>query len=121
MLLRKISDYLKINGVNMPTPDGDAKIEYTPLWSENSGRGASGYYVGDIVSEKRKVIFEFSGLNEELINLINSHLTTFFTIDFVNPFDHTKRMVVECYKPPRSFTLKQIDRFGTFSLSCIER
>lgn len=122
MLLRSISDFLKINGVNMPTPDGSPKYGYTPLWSSNSGRSSAGYYVGDIVAEKRKVVFEFSGLTPEQINLIEGQLTKYYTIDFVSPFDPTQRIVMECYKPPRDYSLKYIGgRFEKFSLSCVER
>jgi hypothetical protein len=109
----------------MPTPDGNATVEITPIWSENAGRSASGLYIGDIVAEKRKAVFTFTGLTDEHIRLIKSQIKKYYTADFVNPDNPTERITMECYKPPMTVTLKQISggvsHFDKFVLSLIER
>lgn len=123
-----ISDVLKLNGKNMPTPDMDG-ITYNkePLWSSNAGRTASGLFVGDIVAEKTTATFTFSNLSNEEISMIENELKTFFTVDFADPLNPSKRVTYTAYRPPRSFPLKKIERgykgskFSAFTLDCIER
>lgn len=118
-------DFLKINGVVMPTPDEGVTLGKEPIWSSNAGRTSSGYYVGDIVAEKRTVSFNFSFLTDEQIRRIENQLTTFYQIDFVNPLNPAERIVMDCYRPPRSYPLKRVSNgkshFDTFTLDCIER
>lgn len=123
--MSRVSDFLKINGKNMPTPDGNVVFDKEPIWSSNAGRTASGLFVGDIVAEKRVVTFSFSGLNSEEISMIENEIKIFYEIDFADPFDPKKRIKMQCYKPPRSYPLKKIvkglSKFETFTLECVER
>ena len=124
--MKKISDFLKINNVNMPTPDAGVTIAKNPIWSKNAGRSSNnGKFVGDIVAEKRTVDFKFTGLTSAQVALIESQLTTFYTINFVDPEHPTQRLTIKCYKPPRSYPLKQIKgqsgKFDEFTLNCIEQ
>lgn len=122
-----ISDVLKLNGKNMPTPDESGIVmNYEPLWSSNSGRTASGLFVGDIVAEKKTVTFTFSSLSNEDISMIENELNTFYEVDFVNPLNPKERIQFTAYRPPRSFPLRKIrkdgtSRFDSFTLDCIER
>ena len=123
--MSRISDFLKINGQNMPTPDS-CIVNKEPLWSSNAGRTASGLYVGDIIAEKRTISFTFSLLNSEEVAMIENALNTFYTIDFVDPMKPKTRTTVECYIPTRSYPLKKIDNTGTghydvITLDCVER
>ena len=123
--MSRISDFLKINGKNMPTPDENVVFDKEPLWSSNAGRTASGLFVGDIVAEKRVVTFTFTQLDSEEISMIEKELNTFYTIDFIDPFIPQKRITMQCYKPPRSYPFKKIVKgsasFDSFTLKCIER
>ena len=123
-----ISDVLKLNGKNMPTPDESGIVmNYEPLWSSNAGRTASGLFVGDIVAEKKTVTFTFSSLSDKEISMIEKELSTFFEVDFINPLNPKERIQFTAYRPPRSFPLRKISRlqnssvFDSFTLDCIER
>lgn len=124
--MSRISDAVKINGVCMPTPDKDG-ITYgkEPLWSSNSGRTASGLYVGDLVAEKMTVDISFSNLTESDVRLIENALTTFYTLSVIDPLDSSNRITLECYIPPRAYPLKVVSKDGakynTVTLNCVER
>lgn len=52
---------LKINNVTMPAPKKFG-IERNKLWSQNAGRLDNGYFVGDLIAIKRKLIVEWPPL-----------------------------------------------------------
>ena len=124
--MSRISEVFKLNGVNMPTPDeGGIVFGKNPLWSSNSGRVANGLYVGDIIAEKRTVDITISNLTSADVALIEAQLKPFYTVSVVDPTDPTKRITMECYKPPRSYPLKLIRNgegiYDSVTINCIER
>lgn len=125
--MSRISNAFQLNGVNMPTPDsGGITYGKEPLWSNNSGRTASGKFVGDIIAEKRTADISLSGLTEDEVRLIESQLkNAFFTVSIIDPENSAKRITFECYRTPRTYQLKTVTdgkaKFNTVTLSCIER
>lgn len=110
----------------MPIPDsGGISLSNELLWSENSGRiPATGLFVGDIVAEKKKVVFTFSNLSSAEVKQIEDAITPFFDLEFSNPYNMAETIKMNCYKTPRTYVVKYIKgenaTFDKFSLSCIE-
>ena len=121
-----MKEFLKINGVVMPTPDkGGISLSKELLWSENSGRiPATGLFVGDIIAEKNKVVFTFTNLSSAEVKKIEDAVTSFFDIEFPNPYNLEETIKMNCYKTPRTYVVKYIRgenaTFDKLTLSCIE-
>lgn len=78
---------LKFDGVTMPTPS-DIKFENNKIWSENTGRSANGYLVGDIIGIKKKILITWTHLNGDQVDLINSYISNvyrpFFDVEVID-------------------------------------
>ena len=53
---------LKVGSVDLPTPK-DVKYSFNKLWSQNTGRLDSGYFVGDLIGIKKKYEVTFPALS----------------------------------------------------------
>lgn len=75
---------LKINNVEMPAPKKFG-IERNKLWSQNSGRLDNGYFVGDLLGIKRKLIIEWPPLKgTDAQTVITAVSQGFTSITFTN-------------------------------------
>ena len=85
------SQYLVINGVQMPNlKENGLTITKEKVWSSNTGRGASGYLIGDIVAIKYKLVCEWPPLSRtETVTLDNAISSKFFTVTFLDPGSNT--------------------------------
>lgn len=82
------SQYLIINGVEMPNlKESGLTITKEKIWSSNTGRGASGYLIGDLVAIKYKLVCEWPALTREETALIDRTISQqkFFTVKFLDP------------------------------------
>lgn len=68
---------LKVNNVELPTPKS---VEYglNKIWSENTGRLDSGFFVGDLIATKRKYEVTFPALNPTQYTAVKNA----FNVDF---------------------------------------
>lgn len=81
------SQYLVIDNVQMPNLKEDGlTITKEKVWSKNTGRGASGYLIGDIVTVKYKLQCEWGSLTRDEAALIDIAASKkFMTIQFLDP------------------------------------
>ena len=58
----KVGTGSPVSWTTLPTPK-DVDYSYNKLWSENSGRLDSGYFVGELIGIKRKYVVTFPPLS----------------------------------------------------------
>lgn len=63
------------NGVTLPSPTGHSE-SLELLWSSNTGRGATGDMIGDVITEKQTHRLTWNFLTEAEKELIESSLPT---------------------------------------------
>lgn len=106
---------LKINGFEPPAPDeGGIKIGVEKIWSDNTGRSASGLMIGDIKAIKTVLDISWHKLKDsEVLNLdeaINSVDKPFFLVEY---YDQKGVLQTKTfYAAPNSYTQKKYDRNG---------
>lgn len=85
------SQYLVINGVQMPNlKESGLTITKEKIWSSNTGRGASGYLIGDIVAIKYKLVCEWPALTRAETAQIDAAISPkFFNVTFLDPGSNT--------------------------------
>lgn len=83
---------LVIGGKNMPEPKQNGlKITREKIWSKNTGRGADGTTIGDVVARKWKLQVEWPILSDDEAAVVgNAVEPAFFSVKFKNP--NTKKM-----------------------------
>lgn len=75
---------LKIGNTTLPTPKS-VVYSNNKLWSQNSGRLDSGYFVGDLIAIKRKYEVTFPALNTSQLATVRSAINTDFeTVKITN-------------------------------------
>lgn len=81
------SSYLVINGVQMPNlKENGLTITKEKIWSSNTGRGADGLLLGDIVATKYKLVCEWPPLTrQEVVRIDNAISPKFFQVKFLDP------------------------------------
>ena len=62
---------LKVGSTVLPTPS-DVDYEYNKIWSDNTGRLDSGYFVGDLICIKRKCIIKFPPLTPTELSTVRT-------------------------------------------------
>lgn len=86
---------LRINNTDLPTPQS-VTYSYNKLWSENTGRLDSGYFVGDLIGIKNKYEVTFPPLTTaEYSKVQNAFNTEFAMVTITNAEGHAD--VLECY------------------------
>ena len=85
------SQYLVIDNVQMPNlKENGLTITKEKVWSKNTGRGASGYLIGDIVTVKYKLQCEWPPLTRAETTVIdNAASKKFMSIQFLDPGTNT--------------------------------
>ena len=78
---------LYFNGVEMPTPYYCQYLN-EKIWSTNTGRGANGLLVGDIVTIKKKLVLKWRGLKSREVASLNAYISNanlpFFTVSLLD-------------------------------------
>ena len=103
------SKILKINGWTAPAPqEGGFVIGKEPIWSQNTGRVASGLMVGDIIAIKTTLEITWTKLlQDDLTNLNNNVCNSSKPFFGVTYCDETGRNVTKTfYCSPNSYTRK---------------
>lgn len=87
---------LYIGGQAMPEPSA-CTITREPIWSKNTGRGADGSMVGDIIAYKYKLALTWKVLNKNQIVKLNSAIqsSAFFDVKFRDPTKAVTKANVE--------------------------
>lgn len=100
-----------IENVLMPTPDADGiTITKNKLWSNNSGRVASGKYVGDILAIKLTIDITYSRkLTSSEIDIIDTaiHAKTFMNVKVLKPGTTNTYITNLCYVADESYALNK--------------
>ena len=68
---------LKVGSVDLPTPKS-VKYSSNKLWSQNTGRLDSGYFVGDLIGIKRKYEVVFPPLSTTELSTVRTALNVDF-------------------------------------------
>lgn len=75
---------LKVNNVTLPEPQA-LTVEHNKIWSSNTGRLDSGYFVGDLIAIKRKLNISWGPMNktdaQKVLTAVNSKFVTIIYID----------------------------------------
>ena len=104
------SKSLTINGWTPPNPKEDGIIiGKEPIWSENTGRAASGLMIGDIIAVKTTLELSWSKLTQSqltaLEEAIGNKAQPFFLVTYCNEAGQSVSKYF--YVAPRSFTRKK--------------
>lgn len=86
---------LKIGSTVLPTPK-DVDYSYNKLWSENSGRLDSGYFVGDLIAIKRKYVVTFPPLTTSQLTTVRNACASQYATVTITDVDGGDA-VLECY------------------------
>lgn len=79
---------LTIDGVDMPEPkhNGGLTIGKEKIWSKNTGRGANGGMIGDVVARKMTLKIVWPILNDEDARKVSKAVDpAFIRVKFQNP------------------------------------
>lgn len=110
---------LKINGITVAEPKKEGvTVTDEPIWASNTGRGADGTMVGDIVTWKTTVQVEWPALSfsdsQTIVNALKN-AGAFFPIQY-NDFNSGSAVTktVYCSNIPRTiYSLAQAAQFHT--------
>lgn len=95
-------EYLKIGDLEIKAQK--IEIRRQPIWSSNTGRGASGKMKGDIIAQKYTLSVILTALNdEEAASFDAAIIPAFFDVTFKNPSNGkmvTKTMYASSPKYP---------------------
>lgn len=73
---------LKVNGITLPEPKSMTP-EHNKLWSTNTGRLDSGYFVGDLIAIKRKLNITWGPCTADDARMIKNAVNQqFVTIEY---------------------------------------
>lgn len=115
---------IKIGGVEMP-PIQKLKITREPIWSKNTGRGANGTMLGDIVAVKYKIDATFSPLSDSQASVLaDATSPAFFDVTFHDPKDNkekTKRMYASALPFDVYSYVDFLPRYVGTSISLVEK
>lgn len=86
---------LKVNNTVLPTPK-NVDYSYNKLWSANSGRLDSGYFVGELIGIKRKYVVTFPPLTTNQLALVRNTCAQEFATVTITDVDGGDAEL-ECY------------------------
>ena len=106
---------LKINNFIPPAPDeGGIKIGVEKIWSDNTGRSASGLMIGDIKAIKAVLDITWSKLkSQDVVDLdkaINALSSPFFPVEYYD--QQGKLQTKTFYAAPNTYTQKKYTKDG---------
>lgn len=77
----------KVNNITLPEPQA-LTTEHNKIWSANTGRLDSGYFVGDLIAVKRKLNITWGPMTaadaQKVINAVNNEFVTIQYTDETN-------------------------------------
>lgn len=119
---------LTINGWEAPDPKlGSYTVAKEKVWSKNTGRGANGNMVGDIITRKIKITCTFAVLTEAQMSRLSAAIdsaTEFFPVYYLD-VDGTTKGPIQCYagnpEYARHTTVNGYPKFIDVSISLIEK
>ncbi len=86
---------LKVGNTELPTPK-NVDYSYNKLWSENSGRLDSGYFVGELIGIKRKYEVTFPPLTTSQLSTVRTAFASQFATVKITDVDGGDAEL-ECY------------------------
>jgi hypothetical protein len=121
---------LTINGWTPPNPkEGGFIISKEPIWSENTGRVASGLMVGDIIATKTTLEISWSKMTQADVNSLNNAIRSdsnpFFKVRYCN--ESGTIVTKSFYAAPNSYSRKRYTKgrediiYSDVSIRLIER
>lgn len=120
------SKVLIINGWTPPAPkESGFIINKEPIWSQNTGRVASGLMVGDIIATKTTLEISWSKLSQEQVSALNNAVRTspFFSATYCD--ENGESVTKNFYAAPNSYTRKVYTkdniRYSDVSIRLIEQ
>ena len=120
------SKVLTINGWTAPAPkEGGFVINKEPIWSQNTGRVASGLMVGDIIATKTTLEISWAKLRQSQLSSLNAAVRTtpFFSATYCDEYGNS--VTKSFYCAPNSFTRKVYTKddikYSDVSIRLIER
>lgn len=115
---------IKIDGVEMP-PIKEMTITREPTWSKNTGRGADGTMIGDIVAQKITLQITFIPMSDkEAAVLAAATDPAFFNVTFKDPVTNTmktKRMYAGSLPFPVYSYVDYLPRYVGVGLKLVEK
>lgn len=103
-------DLLKVNGVKISTPQTLEYQRYDLDSEEGSGRNQNGLMFRDRKATKVKIVCTWPPLEDsEMRVLLNSVKSTFFTLEYPDPYEPTGRRTMTAYVGDRTSPLFKID------------
>lgn len=92
-----MSNYLRVNNVNLSDYVQSLRIGFETLVSEDSGRNAAGNTVIDIVNRKDKVYITFRPMNQtEMASVLSAKAPFVVSTTYLNPKTGTNK-TINCY------------------------
>ena len=80
---------MKVNNITLPEPKA-LTTEHNKIWSANTGRLDSGYFVGDLIATKRKLNIKWGAMTaadaQTVLNAVNND---FVTIEYTDETGQT--------------------------------
>lgn len=86
---------LKIGDTVLPTPK-NVDYSYNKLWSDNSGRLDSGYFVGELIGIKRKYVVTFPPLSTTDLTTVRTAFANQYATVTITDVDGGDA-VLDCY------------------------
>ena len=87
---------LKINSTELPAPK-DVDYSYNKLWSQNTGRLDSGFFVGELIAIKRKFEITFPPLTTTQLTTVRTAFNDEFAQVTITDLDGTDIVLSSCY------------------------
>lgn len=120
------SKVLTINNWTPPAPkEGGFVIGKEPIWSQNTGRVASGLMVGDIITVKTTLEISWAKLTQVQVTALENAIRTtpFFSVQYCD--ETGKSTSKNFYASPNSYTRKVYTkddiRYSDVSIRLIEQ
>lgn len=117
------TNIVTIDGKSMP-PISSLQISHEKIWSKNTGRGADGEMIGDVVAKKWKLEIGFAPLTDAQANLLETLLEpAFFTVSFKTPSGARKTVTMYAGTPvyPVYSYVSNLPRFNGVAVNLIEK
>ncbi len=107
---------IKINGRSIPVPDENGfSVTKNKLWSQNTGRTASGKMVGDITAVKYTLSFSWQLLTQSEISNLEAAVgsAAFFPVTFPKEGDMSS-VTKSFYSADMTYGIKTIKRGAAY-------
>lgn len=120
-----VTNVLYIDGVLMPTPTSITP-QFNRLWAQDSGRTASGLWVGDIQAEKWRIDATWKYISRDDVKTLMEALysSAYVTVKFHCPLTDKEKSITayssDVKLPVYSYALNHI-MYEDFSISIVER